>query len=164
MLRGFNGSAGEGGHITLVCDGEQCSCGRKGCWEAYASVTALIRQTKEAMEKHPESLMHEIAKKEGKVSGRTSFDAAKAGDKAGLEVVEQYRKYIAEGISSLENLFQPAVIAIGGGISREGDYLLKPIIDIVEKNSYNKYIEHTKLVTAKLFNEAGIIGAAMIAK
>ena len=61
-------------------------------------------------------------------------------------------------------MFQPAVIAIGGGISREGDYLLKPIIDIVEKNSYNKYIEHTKLVTAKLFNEAGIIGAAMIAK
>ena len=73
VFRGFNGAASEAGHITLVSGGEPCTCGKRGCWETYASVTALIRQTKVAMEKNPESLMHEIAKAEGKISGRTSL-------------------------------------------------------------------------------------------
>ncbi len=164
MVRGFNGAGGEAGHSVIVTDGEACTCGRKGCWEAYASVTALIRQTKEAMEKNPSSLMHEFAEKEGKVSGRTAFDAAKAGDEAALEVVNQYAVYVAEGITNLVNIFQPEVVAIGGGISREGDYLLNPVREFVAKNDYNKYMAKTKIVTAKLFNDAGIIGAAMIAK
>ncbi len=164
MLHGFNGAAGEVGHTVIVTDGEPCSCGRKGCWEAYASVTGLIRQTKAAMEKNPDSLMHEYAKKEGAVTGRTSFDAAKAGDKAAQEVVNQYAVYVAEGITNLENIFQPEMICIGGGISREGEYLVAPIRDFVSKNGYNKYMKKTEIVTAKLFNEAGIIGAAMIAR
>lgn len=164
MLRGFNGAAGEAGHTVIVTDGEPCSCGRKGCWEAYASVTALIRQTKAAMDKDPSSLMHEFAKKEGAVTGRTSFDAAKAGDKTAQAVVKQYANYVAEGIINLENIFQPDIIAIGGGISREGDYLLNPINEYCSDKHYNRYMAKTKLVTAKLFNDAGIIGAAMIAK
>ena len=164
MLHGFNGAAGEGGHIVIKTDGEQCSCGRKGCWEAYASVTALIRQTKAAMEKNPDSLMHKFAEEEGKVTGKTSFAAAKAGDKAAQEVVSQYAVYVAEGLTNLENILQPEMICIGGGISREGDYLLDPIRDFVSKNGYNKYMTKTKIVTAKLFNDAGIIGAAMIAR
>lgn len=164
MLRGFNGAAGEAGHTVIVTDGESCSCGRNGCWEAYASVTALIRQTKAAMEKNPSSLMHEYAKKEGKVSGKTAFDAAKAGDEAAQAVVNQYAVYVAEGITNMENIFQPEIIAIGGGISREGDYLLNPIREYVSKKGYNKYMTKTEIVTAKLFNDAGIIGAAMIAK
>lgn len=164
MLHGFNGAAGEVGHTVIVTDGEPCSCGRKGCWEAYASVTGLIRQTKAAMEKNPDSLMHEYAKKEGAVTGRTSFDAAKAGDMAAQEVVNQYAVYVAEGIANLENIFQPEMICIGGGISREGEYLVGPIRDFVSKNRYNKYMKKTEIVTAKLFNEAGIIGAAMIAR
>lgn len=164
MLHGFNGAAGEVGHTVIVTDGEQCTCGRKGCWEAYASVTGLIRQTKAAMEKNPDSLMHEYAKKEGAVTGRTSFDAAKAGDKAAKEVVAQYAVYVAEGITNLENIFQPEIICIGGGISREGEYLVAPIREFVKNNGYNKYMKKTDIVTAKLFNEAGIIGAAMIAR
>ena len=101
VFRGFNGAASEAGHITLVSGGEPCTCGKRGCWETYASVTALIRQTKVAMEKNPESLMHEIAKAEGKISGRTSFDAAKQGDKAAQAVVKQYAQYVADGIVSV---------------------------------------------------------------
>ena len=164
MLHGFNGAAGEGGHIVIVHDGEPCSCGRNGCWEAYASVTALIRQTKAAMEKDPDSLMHKVAKDEGKVSGMTSFVAAKQGDKTAQEVVKQYAIYVAEGLTNLENIFQPEMICVGGGISREGDYLLDPVREFVTKNGYNKYMKKTEIVTAKLFNDAGIIGAAMIAR
>ena len=90
IYRGFNGAGGELGHTTLVHEGEHCTCGNSGCWEAYASVTALIRQTKESMEKNPDSLMHKIAEEEGKVSGKTSFAAAKRGDKAAKEVVDKY--------------------------------------------------------------------------
>ena len=89
VYSGSNGAGGELGHTTLVHGGIPCNCGNIGCWEAYASVTALIRQTKEAMDKHPESLMKEFAEKEGKVSGRTAFDAAKAGDAAANAVVKQ---------------------------------------------------------------------------
>ncbi len=164
MVRGFNGAGGESGHMTIMCGGEPCTCGKRGCWEAYASVTALIRQTKEAMEENPESLMNEIAARDGKVSGRTAFEAAKAGDKAGKRVVENYRMYIAEGLINMINIFQPKVVAIGGGISREGEYLLAPIREYVLNNNYNKYLEMPEIVTAKLMGDAGIVGAAMIAK
>lgn len=164
VFRGFNGAASEAGHITLVSGGEPCTCGKRGCWETYASVTALIRQTKVAMEKKPESLMHEIAKAEGKISGRTSFDAAKQGDKAAQAVVKQYAQYVADGIVSVENVLQPDIISVGGGISREGEYLLQPVCEYAAANGFNKFMPKTKIVTAQSFNDAGIIGAAMIAK
>ena len=164
VFRGFNGAASEAGHITLVSGGEPCTCGKRGCWETYASVTALIRQTKVAMEKNPESLMHEIAKAEGKISGRTSFDAAKQGDKAAQAVVKQYAQYVADGIVSVANVLQPAIISVGGGISREGEYLLQPVCEYAAANGFNKFMPKTKIVTAQSFNDAGIIGAAMIAK
>lgn len=164
MFRGFNGAATEAGHMTLVSDGEMCTCGKAGCWEAYASVTALIRQTKRAMEKNPQSLMNELAQKEGKVSGRTAFDAAKAGDDAAKAVVSAYAGYVADGITSVENIIQPEIIAVGGGISREGEYLLEPVRKRVAETRFNKFMPKTEIVTAKLFNDAGIIGAAMIAK
>ena len=164
VYNGFNCAGGELGHITLVHDGIPCSCGNIGCWEAYASVTALIRQTKEAIEKNPESLMSKLAKKEGKVSGRTAFDAAKAGDEAALRVVEKYREYVASGLVSIVNIFQPEKIEIGGGISKEGDYLIKPIIEYCYKHEYNKYGKKTQISVATLFNDAGIIGAALFSK
>ena len=164
IYRGFNGAGAELGHITLVFDGEPCTCGRKGCWEVYASVTGLIKQTQRAIDEHPESEMCAIAKEYGKVSGRTSFEAAKKGDKVAQEVVDTYIKYVADGIASLVNIFQPEKIVIGGGISKEGDYILNPIKEYVEKNDYNKYQERTKIEIATLHNDAGIVGAAMAAK
>ncbi|MBR4721192.1 MAG: ROK family protein [Clostridia bacterium] len=164
IFRGFNGVGAELGHTVIKMDGEPCTCGRKGCWEAYASVTALIRQTKEAMEKHKDSLMHEIAEKEGKVSGHTAFLAAKQGDKYGVEVVSKYFEYIAEGITNLVNIFQPEKLVIGGSISKEGDYLLKPVNEFVQKNDYNRYMPKAKIEIAQLFGDAGIIGAAIAAR
>ena len=108
--------------------------------------------------------MAELAKKEGKVSGRTSFDAAKQGDAAAKKVVENYIKYVAEGLNNMLNIFQPEIISVGGGISKEGDYLLGPVKELVYKDDYNKYMPKTKIEVATLFNDAGIIGAAMSAK
>ena len=164
IFKGFNGAGAEFGHTVINIGGEQCTCGRKGCWETYASVTALIRQTKEAMEKHKDSLMHEIAEKEGKVSGLTSFLAAKKGDKYAQDVVSKYFEYIAEGITNLVNIFQPEILVIGGSISKEGDYLLNPVKAFVEKNDFNRYMPKTKIEIAKLFGDAGIIGAAIAAR
>lgn len=164
VYSGFNGAGGELGHITLVHNGVPCNCGNIGCWEAYASVTALIRQTKEAMEKHPESMMNKIAAEEGKVSGRTAFNAAKAGDEAGKAVVAQYCEYVASGLVSIINIFQPEKLVIGGGISKEGEYLLKPIREYCNAHEYNKYLKKVSISIATLFNDAGIIGAALSAK
>ncbi len=164
IYRGFNGVGAEIGHTVMVSGGEPCTCGRKGCWEAYASVTGLIRQTKCAMEKAPESLMHKIAGEEGKVSGMTAFVAAKKGDEAGKAVVSKYFEYVAEGITNMVNIFQPEKIVIGGSISKEGDYLLEPVREIVMKNDYNRYMKKAKVEIATLFGDAGIIGAALSCK
>ena len=142
--------------INTSADAPRCNCGRNGCWEAYASATALIRQTSEAMQKNPDSLMHKIAKEEGKVSGKTAFAAAKQGDKAGQEVVDKYIGYITCGLLNLVNIFCPYIgyitcgllnlvnifcpdaILIGGGISYEKEYLTAPIILIGGGISYEK--------------------------
>ncbi len=160
--RGFNCAGGELGHIIINAeDDEQCSCGIKGCWEAYASVTELIRQTKQAMQSYSSSMMHKWVQEYGEVSGRTAFECAKAGDRTAKEVVEQYIRYVSYGLISILNIFQPSKILIGGGISKEGDYLLNPLREYVYAGDYNKHREKTKIEAATLFNDAGIIGAAL---
>lgn len=161
IYRGFNGVGIEAGHMTLVHNGELCSCGKRGCWERYGSVTALISQTRAAMEKHPESLMNALADEYRTVNGRVAFDAAKAGDAAAEGVVQQYIEYVADGITGIINLFEPEILAIGGGISKEGDYLLEPIAEYVRRNEFNRFMPKTRLEIASLMNDAGIIGAAL---
>ncbi len=161
IYRGFNCAGAELGHIPLVLGGVPCTCGRKGCWESYASVTALIRQTEEAMKNDPDTSMHKWVEEYGKVSGRTAFDCAKAGDKTAQAVVDQYVRYVADGLTGIQNIFQPEKLLIGGGISKEGSYLLDPIKEIVYAEEYNKYMPKTEISIATLFNDAGIIGAAL---
>lgn len=163
IVNGVNFAGGECGHMVIVVDGEQCSCGRKGCWEAYASATALIRQTKMAMEEYPDSYMHQIAEAEGKVSGRTAFDAMRKGDIAGIKVVDQYIKYVACGLINLVNALQPEIICIGGGICNEGETLMKPLRRFVQAERYSIHSKiQTKIVKAELGNDAGVIGAALL--
>lgn len=165
IVNGVNYAGGECGHMVIVVDGEQCSCGRKGCWEAYASATALIRQTKKAMEEYPDSLMHKLAKEEGKVSGRTAFDAMRLGDIAGIKVVDDYIKYVACGLINIVNAFQPEIICIGGGICNEGETLMKPLRRFVQSERYSIHSKiQTKIVKAELGNDAGVIGAALLGK
>lgn len=162
---GINGCAGEGGHIVLVHDGEPCTCGRKGCWERYASANALIRQTIAAMEREKDSIMWDIAGGElERVDGKTAFEASHRGDAAARAVLAQYLRYLADGLANLVNIFQPEVIALGGGVSQARDEdLLIPLRNTAFVNCFGKEADrHTKLVKAKLGNDAGIIGAALL--
>lgn len=166
IYSGPNGAAGELGHTVIVADGEPCSCGRKGCWESYASATALIRQTRCEISANTKSAMYELT--EGnpeKVSGKTAFIAAKQGDASGLKVVNNYIKYISIGISNMINIFQPELLVIGGGICKEGDYLLNPIKEFCLNETYGlDDISRTEIAIAQLGNDAGIIGAAFLGK
>ena len=161
---GFNYAGGELGHTVIVMDGEMCTCGRQGCWEAYASATALIRQTKQAMIRYPDSIMWELCGGDiNSVNGRTSFDAMRKGDKAATDVVNKYANYVAVGIANCVNIFQPDIICIGGGISKEGDNLITPVRNIVAGENYARGMKKTVgIKTAELGNDAGIIGAAYI--
>ena len=162
---GINGCAGEGGHIVLVHGGEQCTCGRKGCWERYASANALIRQTVAAMEQDKGSVMWELVGGDlTKVSGRTAFDGKHKGDATAKAVLEQYLRYLADGLANYVNIFQPEVIALGGGVSQARDEdLLIPLQSMVLDQCFGREADrHTRIVKAKLGNDAGIIGAALL--
>lgn len=164
IYSGFNGIGAEIGHMTLKMGGEKCNCGNYGCYEKYASVTALIEQTGKAIEENPDSIMNDWVKENGHISGRTAFECAKRGDAAATEVRDNYIRYVAEGIVSVVNIFQPELVVIGGGISKEGDVILKPLKDFVNNREFNKDMPKTDIRIAQLFNDAGIIGAAMAAK
>ena len=163
IVVGVNYCAGEMGHMVIAVDGIPCNCGRKGCWEQYSSATALISQTKEAMKNNPDSLMWQLAGSIDNVSGRTAFDAMRQGDEAAAAVVDRYIYYLSVGIGNVINALQPEIICIGGGVSHEGDYLLKPLIKYVEEQRYSIYsTKQTQIVAAQLGNDAGIFGAALL--
>lgn len=163
IYRGANFSGGEIGHTVIVVDGAPCTCGRRGCFEAYSSATALVRMTAEASEQHPESLMTKIIREDGKVSARTAYKAMKEGDPVGRAVTEQYIKYLSCGIANVINTFQPDVLCIGGGVCNEGDTLLTPLKSAVAEQIYSKNsAKNTDIVICSLGNDAGMIGAAML--
>ena len=164
IYSGSNFAGAEIGHTVIGIDGPQCSCGRKGCFEAYSSATGLIRMTKEKMDAVPDSVMHKITEERGgKVSARTSFDAMRQGDAAAKEVVDFYIKALACGITNTINTFQPDVLCIGGGVCNEGDALLLPVKELVAKEVYTRNSpKNTEIVIAKLGNDAGLIGAAFL--
>ncbi len=163
IFAGANFAGTELGHTVINVNGEPCSCGRKGCWEAYASATALVRQTRRAMEANKDSKMWEIAGTLDNVDGRTAFDAMRANDEAGKAVVDAYIYYIAVGLIDMVNIFQPDILCIGGGICKEGDTLLVPLKKYIEAERYSQHtVKQTELCVAELGNDAGIIGAACL--
>ncbi len=166
IYSGSNFSGAELGHTVIEYGGWTCGCGRKGCFEAYASASGLIKMTKEAILKEdPEtSVMYKsIGGDINKVSGLTSFNAMREGDEGGKAVVDKFISYLACGVTNTINIFQPDILCIGGGISREGETLLAPLREIVEKDRCTKLNEkQTKIVAATLGNGAGIIGAALL--
>lgn len=163
LLTGFNFAGGEIGHFVMYHDGEPCGCGRRGCFETYCSATALIRQTRRAMEAHPESRLWQCAPALEQVDGRTAFDAMALGDDTAKAVVEQFQRYLADGLTSIVNIFQPEVLCVGGGICNQGEILLKPVREILDREDYARdCLRRTRLVRAKLGNDAGIIGAALL--
>lgn len=153
----------EAGHIVICKDGELCNCGRRGCWERYASATGLIMLTKRAMERHPESALHAFAAKGG-VEGRTAFQAAEAGDETALAVCREYVDYLASGMASLVNILRPEIVAIGGGVAAAPErLLLEPLRAAVDREAYYRHGGRaTRILPAELGNDAGIIGAAFL--
>ncbi len=163
VYSGHNYAGAELGHTVIQVDGAQCSCGRRGCWEAYSSATGLINMTKAKMNEAADSKMWEIAGSLDKVNGKTAFDAMRMGDIAGIEVVDKYIKYLACGLVNMINIFQPEVIVIGGGVCKEGENLTVPLQKYIDREDYarnNKKRTNVKIAT--LGNDAGIIGAAML--
>lgn len=141
----------------ISVDGPQCTCGRKGCFEVYSSATGLVRMTKEALAANPDSAM----KDEERISARTAFNYMRAGDATAKQVVDDYIKYLAAGITNTINIFQPDILCIGGGVCNEGDPLLVPMKEIVKKEVYTRdSAKNTEIVIAQLGNEPGINGAA----
>ena len=170
LFTGSNGAGAELGHMVIVKGGAACSCGRRGCWEAYSSATALIRMTNEklsACERDKrETEMTELVRIKGRTTGRTAFDGMCAKDAAATEVVKDYIDHLACGIVNLINIFQPEILSIGGGISGEGQALIDMLQPYVATESYGAETidpaKTTKLCIAKLGNDAGIIGAAVL--
>ena len=164
IYAGNNYAAGEMGHMVIVYDGRQCNCGRKGCWERYASATGLIITTKESMEQNKDSVMWELCGGDiNKASGRTAFDAMRKGDEAGKQVVDHFINYLGCGLVNVINTFQPDILCIGGGICNEGETLLAPVRTYVDNEQYAMNAKlKTKICRAELGNDAGIIGAALL--
>ncbi len=163
IFTGFNSAGGEIGHISMIEGGKECTCGRRGCWERYASTTALIDMTKEAISENPDSYLASLCSGDiSKVNGKTAFTALEAGDELGKEVINKWLTFVASGITNMINIFQPEVLCIGGAISREGDKILKPIIEYVEKNRYSRNVEQARIKIAEYGNDAGLIGAAFL--
>lgn len=163
IYSGFNFAGAELGHTVIDMNGPLCTCGRRGCFEVFSSATGLIRMTKEAMEAHPESIMHDMMGDH--VSGRLAFNAMRAGDIAAKEVVDKYISCLAAGIANTINIFQPQILCIGGGVCNEGDALLIPLKDKVFREIYTKNgSRNTEIVIASLGNDAGIIGAAFLGR
>ncbi|MEG1721066.1 MAG: ROK family protein [Pseudoflavonifractor sp.] len=164
LYTGFNYAGMEVGHFVIEYNGRLCTCGRRGCFETYASATALIRRTRERMEDHRESLLWQLIKGDPqRIEGRTAFDGAAQGDLLARELVEEYQSYLACGITSLINVFQPEVFCVGGGVAGAGETLLAPVREILAREDYARDSAHrTKLTLAQLGNDAGIIGAALL--
>ena len=164
VFHGFNFAGGEMGHIVIDKNGPICSCGRRGCWETFSSATALVCQTLVAMKQHKESLMWDIVDGDlNKVDGRTAFDGLRADDRVAKEVVKAFCRYLACGITNIVNIFQPEIISVGGGISAEGETLLAPVREILEREQYSRNCsKRTVLKKAELGNDAGVIGAALL--
>ena len=163
VYSGFNYAGAELGHIVIEHDGRQCSCGRKGCWEAYSSATALIKMTKEKLEECHARKRKTIMADAPRISGRTAFDAMRAGDEAGKEVVEMYLSYLGTGMVNIVNIFQPEVISVGGGVSGEGQWLVDALLVKIRAEEYGHgVVPGTKVRIAQLGNDAGIVGAAVL--
>lgn len=161
LYEGNESKGAEMGHMVIVVDGEPCSCGRRGCMEAYCSASALIRETKKAMLANKSSAMWELAPTLDDVDGKTAFECSKTGDPSAMAVVDYFVKYLGEGMLNFANIFRPQAIILGGGVCAQGDYLIYKLKDYCKDRNYGfADTPRFDILTAQLGNDAGIIGAA----
>ncbi len=165
IYSGFNHAASEMGHFILVEDGEPCSCGRNGCFAAYASETALFRDMARAAKKRPNSLLSERMKQDmGKTTVKALFEAVQDGDEAATGVMENYIHSLSLGLANIIGFFMPEAIVLDGQIGEEGDFLLQLIHEEIKRiKPYPAGIRKTQVKAAETGDDKGIVGAAMMA-
>ena len=162
---GAHGCGSEIGHMMIKMGGELCTCGNYGCFERYASATAIIREARKAIVEYPESSM--LAACGGdpeKLNAKIVIDAARAGDEAAKAVFGGYVQALAVGIINIINMLDPEVIVLGGGVSAAGEFLLDAVREAVKPMVFFKTMPYARIELAQLGNDAGIIGAAMLGK
>ena len=160
---GFHGVGSEIGHMVIEMDGNPCNCGNRGCLERYCSATAIILAARAAVGEHPDSAI--MAKCEGdpmKINAKMVFDAAKEDDELGLKLFKDYVKALSLTIVNIIHFLDPEVIALGGGVSKAGDFLLDAVRKEIPNLVMYKAMPFARIELAKLGPDAGIIGAAML--
>lgn len=164
IYSGGHGWGSEIGHIYVGENFYNCNCGKNGCLETFASATAMIKYTKKRLSEGSEDTLI-LQKVEGdlkRIDAKLILDSAKEGDALALEVKNRFIKYLAIAIVNLYNILDPECIAIGGGISQAGDFILNPLRQEVNKRVFTKEVSYGDIVLAELGNDAGIIGAAFL--
>ena len=164
LYEGNEGKGAEIGHSVIHMNGRKCSCGRKGCLEAYTSASALVNDAKKVMRKYKDSIMWKKCQDNiDNLNGKIIFDSAKEGDTAANKVLDQYFVYLKEVVLNFCNIFRPELIIIGGGLSGQKDYLLNRLVPLLEEENYGFFnTPKVEIKCAELGNDAGIIGAASL--
>ncbi|NTV90756.1 MAG: ROK family protein [Clostridiales bacterium] len=163
IYSGFNNAGPEIGHMVIIRDGEQCTCGRKGCWEAYCSEKALLRSIEVAAAENPDAPINRITENDHtRINLTTSFEALKAGDIAVRQAFVHYLDLFATGLTNIVNILMPQAVIIGGEIGKMGEYLLKPLRERVFSEIYTSEVELPEFKIAEMGSAAIIIGAAML--
>ena len=163
LIDGYMNMGAQLGHSIIQVNGRPCSCGRKGCLEAYCSATALVRETNRIIKYHPDTMMHQIVKEHGKVDARVAFMGDRLGDKYAHRLVEDYVKNLSEGLLSFCNIFRPEIIVLSGGVANEGDYLISRVKKYMEERDYGyKNAPEVIIKKAELGYDSGKIGAASL--
>ena len=162
---GAHGVGGEIGHMVVVVDGEPCNCGHRGCWEKYASATAIIRMGRALMEEKPDcALARQMGGDAANLNAKAVLDLAKAGDADCAGIFETYVKYLCVGLANLINIYDPDMLVLGGGVAHAGDFLLDAVRAALGDYVYCPALSWARVELARMGNDAGIIGAAMLGR
>ncbi|UFT97776.1 ROK family glucokinase [Radiobacillus kanasensis] len=164
VVNGSNGTAGEIGHIMVEADGYACNCGRKGCLETVTSATGMVRQAKEKLKDNPNSLLKTPLEKNGDLTTKDIFDAAKEGDAFSISIIERVADVLGLAIANVATIVNPSKIVIGGGVSKAGDQLLIPLRKAFDSFCLPRISEACEFRIAQLGNDAGVVGAAYLVK
>ncbi len=166
IFRGFCNGGAELGHLPLnAFDGPACRCGRRGCFESYASASTLVRDTQKAMQEHPDSALWKFAAESAEATAKTAFEAAEAGDPTAEALIDAYTEALAQGIGAIVNILRPQAVLLGGGVSAQGEALLRPVREKLENCCFGSAVlPIPELACASLGNDAGVLGAAALAE
>ena len=163
LIHGAVDAAGEVGHITVEPGGYECTCGKKGCLEQYASATGIVRLARDlAKEYSEESDLKTLVLSNDPIDSKAIFDAAKAGDTYANFVVDRFAYYLGLAMGNIANILNPSTIVLGGGVSKAGEFLVEKVSKVVEEFTFPTIRSVTKIKIAELENDAGMIGAASL--